>query len=131
MCLRCGSLKESDLQVFRVCIFSSSKLSEYATLNKFWTWTGHIPIGWWNRGTGFDVHVTVHRDKFLIIKPTKCTNFSNLFLKWNSTCFGEFLCPPSRAFYCTHSNVICHTGLLTAASRIRTELQFRPDPAHN
>jgi hypothetical protein len=29
----------------------------------------------------FDVHVTVHRDKFLIIKPTRCTNFSYLF--WN------------------------------------------------
>jgi hypothetical protein len=27
----------------------------------------------------FDVHVTVHRDKFLIINPTRCTNFSNLF----------------------------------------------------
>jgi len=26
-----------------------------------------------------DVHVTVHRDTFLIIKPTRCTNFSNLF----------------------------------------------------
>ena len=30
----------------------------------------------------FDVHVTMHRDKFLIIKPTRCTNFSNLFF-WN------------------------------------------------
>jgi len=29
----------------------------------------------------FDIHVTVHRDKFLVIKPTRCTNFSNLF--WN------------------------------------------------
>jgi len=29
----------------------------------------------------FDIHVTVHRDKFLIIKPTRCTNFSNLFLE--------------------------------------------------
>ena len=27
--------------------------------------------------TTFDIHVTVHRDKFLIIKPTRCTNFSN------------------------------------------------------
>ena len=27
----------------------------------------------------FDVHVTVQRDKFLIIKPIICTNFSNLF----------------------------------------------------
>jgi len=29
------------------------------------------------------VQVTVHRDKFLIIKPTRCTNFSNLF--WNES----------------------------------------------
>ena len=46
----------------------------------------------------FDVHVTVHRVKFLIIKPTRCTNFSNLFLEWNSTCFGQFLCPSSGVF---------------------------------
>ena len=29
------------------------------------------------------VPLTVHRDKFLIIKPTRCTNYSNLF--WNET----------------------------------------------
>jgi len=29
----------------------------------------------------------------LIIKPTRCTNFSNLFLEQNSTCFGQFFCP--------------------------------------
>jgi hypothetical protein len=27
----------------------------------------------------------------LITKPTRFTNFSNLFLEWNSTCFGQFL----------------------------------------
>jgi len=64
-----------------------------------------------------DVHVTVHCDKFLIIKPARCTNFSNLFLKWNSTCFGQFLCPSSGVFHCTHSNGICHTGLLTACDQ--------------
>jgi hypothetical protein len=26
---------------------------------------------------------------FFIIKPTRYTNFSNLFLEWNSTCFGR------------------------------------------
>jgi hypothetical protein len=31
----------------------------------------------------------------LIIKPTKCTNFSNLFLEENSTCFGQVFCPSS------------------------------------
>jgi len=29
----------------------------------------------------FYVHVTVYRVKFLIIKPTRCTIFSNLFLE--------------------------------------------------
>jgi len=52
--------------------------------------------------------------KFLIIKATSCTNFSNLFLEWNSTCFGQFLCPSSGVFHCIQSNGICHTGLLTA-----------------
>ena len=46
-----------------------------------------------------------------IIKPTRCTNFSILFLKWNSTCFGQFLCPSSGVFHCTHSNGICHIAL--------------------
>ena len=49
-------------------------------------------------------------------KPNRWTNFSNLFLEWNSTCFGQFLCP-SGVFYCTHSNGIRHTGLLTACEQ--------------
>ena len=31
-----------------------------------------------------------------------------------ATCFGQFLCPSSAVFHCTHINGICHTGLLTA-----------------
>ena len=62
----------------------------------------------------FDVHVTVHRNKFRIIKPTRCTNFSILFLEWNSTCFGQFLCPSSGVFHYTHSSDVRHIGLLTA-----------------
>jgi len=55
----------------------------------------------------------------LIIKPTRFTNFSNLFLELNSTYFGQFLCPSSGVFHYTHSNGICHTACE----------QFRPDPA--
>jgi len=55
--------------------------------------------------------------KFLTIKQTGCTNFSNLFVEWNSTCFGQFLCTSSGAFHCTHSSGICHTGLLTACEQ--------------
>jgi hypothetical protein len=59
---------------------------------------------------------------FLIVKPTRCTNFSNLFLEWKSTCFGQFPCPSSGVFHCTHSNGICHTGLLTACEQDHVEL---------
>jgi hypothetical protein len=65
----------------------------------------------------FDVHVTVHCVKFLIIKPNRCTDFSNLLLEWSSTCFGQFLCPSSGIFHCTHSNGMCHTGLLAACEQ--------------
>jgi hypothetical protein len=30
---------------------------------------------------------------FLIIKPKRSTNSSNLFLQYDSTCFGQYLCP--------------------------------------
>jgi hypothetical protein len=40
----------------------------------------------------------------LIIKPKRCTNFSNLFLEQNSTCFGQVFCPSSGVKYCTHIN---------------------------
>jgi hypothetical protein len=52
--------------------------------------------------------------KILIIKPNRCTGFSNLFLEWNSTCFAHFLCSSSGVLHCTRSNAICHTGVLTA-----------------
>jgi len=50
-------------------------------------------------------------------KPIRWTNFSNLFLEWNSASFRQFLCPSSRVFHCTHSNGICHTDLLTACKQ--------------
>ena len=72
---------------------------------------------WVTSKTEFDVQVTVHHDKFLTIKPTRCTNFSNLFLEWNSARFGPFVCPSSAVFHCTHGNGICHTGLPTASEQ--------------
>ena len=62
--------------------------------------------------------------EFLIIKPTRCTNLLNLFLEWNSTCFGQFLCPSSGVFYYTHSNVLYHKILLTAVSKILWQITF-------
>jgi len=33
----------------------------------------------------------------LIIKPTRCTNFSNLFLEYYSTCFEQVFCSIIRS----------------------------------
>jgi hypothetical protein len=49
----------------------------------------HILIGF-STCLQFDVHVSAHCVKFLIIIPTRCTNLSNLFLEWKSTCFTQF-----------------------------------------
>jgi len=61
------------------------------------------------------------------MKPTRCTNLSYLFLEWNSTCFGQFLCPSSGVFHCTHGNGMCHTGWLTACE----QHQDGTDPARS
>jgi hypothetical protein len=60
----------------------------------------------------FDVQGDRASWEILIIKPTRCTNFSNLFLELNSACFGEFLCPSSGDFHCTHSKPVRHIPLL-------------------
>jgi hypothetical protein len=52
-------------------------------------------------------------DLFLI-KPTRRTNFPNLFCQKNSTCFGQFLCHSSGVFHCTFGTGICHAVLMTA-----------------
>jgi hypothetical protein len=65
-----------------------------------------LNINFW---TGTHICTYIHRHKrghiFLIIRPIRCTNFSSLFLDWNSTCFGQFLCPSSGVFHCTHNSV--------------------------
>ena len=64
-----------------------------------------------------DVHVTKHRDKFLIINQPDALISQIYFLLWNSTYFGHFLRLSSGVFHCTHRNVIRHTGLLTACEQ--------------
>jgi len=39
--------------------------------------------------------------KFHYNKTNRRTNFPNLFLSRNSTCFGQFLCPSSGVFHLT------------------------------
>ena len=40
--------------------------------------------------------------------------------------FRTILCPSSGVFHCTHSNGICHTGLLTAREQDKFEKLVHP-----
>ena len=64
-----------------------------------------------------EIHVLLSTLPYVLIKkPTRCTNFWNLF--WNETiCFGQFFCTPSGVFHSTHRNGVCRTVLLTACEQ--------------
>jgi hypothetical protein len=47
----------------------------------------------------------------LITKPTRCTNFSNLFLNETLNVSDSSSVHHQEFIHCTHSNGICHTGL--------------------
>jgi hypothetical protein len=64
----------------------------------------------------------MHHNKFLYNKPTRCTNFWNLFWKGNlhvsdSSSFQH------QKFFTVHTAMVCHTGLVTACK------QDQDDPA--
>ena len=75
----------------------------------------------------FYVHVTLHRNKFLFNKTNRHTNFPNLFLSKNSTCFRQFLWP-SSVFYCTFGTGICHAGLMTAFKHDQDDHAWKLSP---
>ena len=61
----------------------------------------------------FYVHVTVHRNNFFTIKPTRCINFTNLF--WHETLhISDSSSVHQQEFiHCTLSNGICLQTCMT------------------
>jgi len=61
----------------------------------------------------FNVHVTVHSNKFLYNKTNRCTNFANLFWLKNEPLHvsGSSSAHHQEFIYCTLGTGICHTGL--------------------
>ena len=51
---------------------------------------------------------------FFVIKPTRCTNFTNLFCHETLHVSDSSSVHHQEFIHCTLSNGICHTGLLTA-----------------
>ena len=57
-----------------------------------------------------DIHVAMHRDKFLIIEQTRCTNFSK-FLFLNETLnVSDSSSVHHQEFSTVHTAMVCHTG---------------------
>jgi len=71
ICMKTGKGSDSETYTLSACC---DNVTYCAT-------KGELPTRIWIMTVIFDVHVTVHRDKFLITKPTRCTNFSNVFLE--------------------------------------------------
>ena len=82
----------------------------------------------------FYVHVTMHRDmwpcivtNFFTIKPTRCTNFTNLFCHETLHVSDSSSVHHQEFIHCTLSNGICHTGFCRQlSSGTRMQLQFQP-----
>ena len=66
---------------------------------------------------------------FLIIKPTRCTIFSNLF--WNETLHvSDCSSVHHQEFFTVHTAIVYIIQVCwQLASRIKMEMQFNPDPA--
>jgi len=65
----------------------------------------------WYMSYRFALHVSgsssVHHQEFFTVHTAMV-----YVIQVCSTCFGQILCPSSGVFDCTHSNGICHIGLL-------------------
>jgi len=76
--------------------------------------------------------VTVHRNKFLYIKTNQMDQFPKFTPAWNSTCFGQFLCPSSGVYslYSRHWYTSyrfadsCRTRMLLLESCLQTCMPY-------
>jgi len=85
------------------------------------------------KGTGLNYLRTICNNKeillhFLIIKPTRCTNFSNLF--WNEILHvSDSSSVHPQEFFTVHTAIVYVIQVCWQLScRIRMELQFHPEP---
>jgi len=84
--------------------------------------SSQAPYSWTPSAYVFDVRVTVHRDKFLYNKPTRCTDFSNLFWKENPHILDSSSVH-HQEFFTVHTAMVYVIQVCwQLASRIRMEI---------
>jgi len=75
----------------------------------------------------FDDRMTLNRNRFLVNKTNRCTEFQ-FYWYYNSTCFGQPFCPSSGVLSRTSALVHFLQLWWPFAIRGRMELQFYPTP---
>ena len=94
----CSSHSELALQTKKIT-FDRSKSNVRFYEGKYITW--------------FYDRITVHRNRFLLCKTNRCTEFQ-FYWYYDSTCFGQPFCPSS--------------GVLSRTSALVYFMQFHPTP---
>ena len=101
---------EVQLTVHRDKFLQLNQLNALISQIYFWNKTLHVSD---SSSVHHQEFFTVHTAMVYVIQV--CWQLSSrIRMELKSTCFGQFLCPSSGVFHCTHSNGICHKGLLTA-----------------
>jgi hypothetical protein len=101
--------------------------TEWKSYKRFSCWRGRRRTKLRKRGRPFSVPKT--SGNLFVIKPTRCTNFTNLF--WHETLHvSAVLLPIISSLFTVHSaTVYVIQALYTQlSSRTRMELQFHPGP---
>jgi len=75
----------------------------------------HVEIDWRNkqRINKFYDRMTVHRNRFLVNKTNRCTEF-NFIWYYYSTCFGQPFCPSSGVL--SRTSALVHSSILLLAA---------------
>jgi len=82
-----------------------------ALISQIYSWNGTLHV-WDSSSPYHQKFFTVHTAIIYVVQfcrqlshrtrmernGIRCTDFSNLFLEWNSTCLGQFLSPSSEGF---------------------------------
>ena len=108
-----ATLKTYTLQLVPTSLPSLSNLLCTTAHTKHWDWNATVDLHYFVCAC---LMINIFGETFLIINHLDGPISQNLFRN-ETTCFGHFLCPSLGVFHCTHSNGICHTGLLTAVSK--------------
>jgi len=90
-----GKNCEGHLWKLQFCVVSTTSLAFVFSVDRGWRVT-HGTLQ-----TCYDIFyvlVTVHRNKFLHNKTNQMHQFPKFPQAWNSTCFGQFLCPSSGVY---------------------------------